>query len=197
MEEQDFVKEYDKDKMISDIIFMFGEGKDKLSDLAKFDVLKAIGWHFTERKGKHDPKAKIWGCTYWSYNAYEIAFKETDTGFLRKNINIDKELRHEHVVPKSVFLESIWHNQNRLPELNIKEVMQKNFFACVVTKKEAEDLDKKYKNCMPNREDLFSIQNPWERYIKAGFESVLKLEWELGTRRSWQLVSKEVYKLPR
>ena len=77
MEEQDFVKEYDKDKMISDIIFMFGEGKDKLSDLAKFDVLKAIGWHFTERKGKHDPKAKIWGCTYWSHNAYEIAFKET------------------------------------------------------------------------------------------------------------------------
>ena len=190
---------YDKDKMLNDILFLLDAG-ESLSDVAKFDILKAIGWHYTERKDPGTPKAKKLGCTYWTQEAFDIVFECKGGKYsLRPGVKnkIDHVVIHEHVVPKEVFITSIMNFKGKIDKESLKKILDDNYFACIVSPSEAKELDKNNKMSMPGSKNLFTISNPWERYIKAGFESVLKLEWELGTRRSWQLVSKEVYKLPR
>ncbi|MCD8373171.1 MAG: hypothetical protein LUD27_07720 [Clostridia bacterium] len=177
---------YSRKSMISDIMYSCNDAKDQLSAVAKEDILVAIGWHWTENKISGSPKAKIWGCNYWSKAAFEMAFDVNGEEIRKKKrFNVNK-LRHEHVVPKRVFINSILNRQGKLNEQELSQALNDKFFACVVTPEEAKKLDRNYRNAMPEGQDLFEIKEPWERYIKTGITDIIEISWDtINNDRVW------------
>lgn len=150
--------------------------KSDLSTPAKAKLYDHLCWKFTELNGKYC------GMRFWSRDAFDIYSNR------QKGENWWKELRHEHIVPKNIFVDSILKNPDVDPEV-LRTHFKDKMIACVVTKREDERLSKqKLRASMPDgNTNFFEISDIWERYKACGIE-VLELEWK--SKRSPQKVEK-------
>lgn len=183
---EDFDDQDFKKMLIDDMIKILSD--TKISDYSKEHILDMYCWVLTERKKPFDannPKtknAKFKGCEYWSEKALD-------------NINNTNELRHEHVVPRSVLRDYInkWRKQET--QTIDSDKINKYFIGCVVTKDEAKWLDEKFKDKMPNDLTFDGIEddNLWSRYkevFKSNTDSqkissaCYKVEWT-PKNRGW------------
>lgn len=115
-----------------------------------------ISWSYSDRSESNIIRsAKYKGCRYWS----EEALKRIDDSGNWADAKKDKELRHEHIVPRSIFINAIdtyfesLRNKIRKNEGDINKIANRAFEAlsdkmkimkgCVVTKHEAELIDGK------------------------------------------------------
>jgi hypothetical protein len=112
---------------------------------------------------------KHYGQRYWSKKALELFIKNKGT---TRNVG----LVHEHAVPKSLLIEEI---NNCKTELEIEKLLNVFCKAVIVTKKEDDKLNKKFKSIMPfdnwkKKQFLFS------RYTISGIE-ILDLKFSKTT----------------
>ena len=175
-----------KDNMINDL-FVLGQlwRNKEISNDAINSILEKYSWYLTEYqpddKGVYQ-KAKYQGCPFWS----EGALNEYELG----NVSV---LRHEHVIPRRIFMQSVWERickTDGINEVNKRIMTQQikdGLIGCVVTEKEAYDiLDKESKNTMPDgKTDFFEIVEQaliWERYEVSKI-SIFKVKWERKGRQ--------------
>lgn len=156
----DHMRKYEsQDAIIKDMNIAI---KSDLSDNAKETLLHSLSWAFTEFHGK------IRGCRYWSEAATavyrELERKMASASELNKELS--RELRHEHVVPRNIFVKSVIEGRK---ELKIEDLRDK-LLGCVVTRAEAETLDKHYKKTHPQGDDFFEIHDAWARYHECGIK---------------------------
>ena len=130
-----------------------------------------VSWSFSDRtENDINQSAKYKGCKYWS----EDALKRIDNKGNWIDDKKDKGLRHEHIVPRSIFINAvdnhfkeirkeIWDNNGDIEEIANREFLilmekMKVMQGCVVTSEEADRIDGKtpgkkgngiYKNDMP------------------------------------------------
>lgn len=176
-----------KDKIIEDLISICSI--PNISETTLHECLRLVfSWALTARDDDGN-SAKYFGCPYWSENA----LKQYD-----ENKN-DKDLRHEHVIPRAIFNSSIENYRNEKilnPNITYEECfndLQKHIsdklFACVITKEENKKFSQhKVSRCMPNGEDdFFNISDKWARYKKAGVTDIYEVKWEKqGKKSNWK-----------
>ncbi len=179
--------------IIKDIEFLLTDKADGLSEQAKYDIVHKIAWEWTEGQ---TTSTKYYGCRYWSKAAFEEKFEKVEGSektwkYSKKNVD---GLRHEHVVPKKLFIEYIWRLVKNKEEVNVEELlklMNNNLLACVVTKDEDGKL---IKDKLPAQlednvvfiEEFEKIKNPWARYeiaqAKGEMSEIYEIEW-LGNKQ--------------
>lgn len=144
--------------------------KSDLSVPAKAKLYDHLCWKFTELDGKYC------GVKYWSSEAYKIYLKK------KENKNWQSGLRHEHIVPKCIFIDWIFENQDICAE-TLKNAFQKNMIACIVTAEEDRILNNNgFRTSMPDgNKNFLEINDPWARYKACNIE-VLELKWSKGKR---------------
>lgn len=151
------MRKYDyKETIIKDMNIVIDS---KLSDNAKIELLHSLAWAYTENDGK------IKGCKYWSEEAISVYRKD-------KKADFAKLFRHEHVVPRNIFVNSVLKEKRKITEEDLKKLV-----GCVVTADEATRLDKVYKTTHPDGEDFFHINNVWGRYQEVGIK-YCEVEWK-------------------
>ena len=170
---------------------------DELGKVSTAHIIDMYCWLLTERKELPEettanwitPKAvdkyaKYKGCDYWTKDAFKQCFEEKDNIFTFKGNKTLSGLRHEHVVPRKLFVDYVNSNVNNIDVDKIKNY----FIGCVVTKKESEEIDKKCKDKMPKCENFESINdsNLWSRYTESGITSIYEIEWEINNK-SWTI----------
>ena len=193
--------------IMKDLEFIItGAGKE-LSDQAKYDIVHKIAWEWTEGQKK---KRKYFGCTYWSKEALVKKYKPKDkdeSDFIKElekgnecspSEKDDKGLRHEHVVPKKLFMEYVWDmviGNVMLDKANLKNLMNQNLLACVITADEDKvfseyKITEKLPSVVENfdNKQFVSItqfenvgDNTWNRYKIAqqgGLSTIYKVEWD-------------------
>ena len=181
-----------KQTMIADMFKILSN--DKISKASKEHILDMYCWILTERiegNGDKSKNAKFKGCVYWSKDALKRLNENIDG-----KKNYESGLRHEHVVPRSLFRAYVreifgenWCNHS-IDENIIKSAIDriyKYFIGCVVTADEAKRLDKDYKDCMPDNIEFKNISSEsllWSRYIKNHIV-VNKIEWKFEKNR-WE-----------
>jgi len=117
---------------------------------AKYGALSHVAWEWTEVTGKYK------GCPYWTTMAiiHCLATKSC------------KGLRHEHVVPKKVFIDLLFSLAPPSPEA-IRDICDRFLIGVVVTLEEDAVLNIEYGSSMPREfSDPASpdYRNPWLRY---------------------------------
>lgn len=176
-----------KDEIIRDLISICAI--KELSEATLHECLRLVfSWALTVRDDNGN-SAKYFGCPYWS----KEALAQYD-----KNKN-DKDLRHEHVIPRAIFNSSIEkYRKDYILNPNVtyeecfnylKEHITDKLFACVITKEE----DKSFSTHgvsrrMPNDEsDFFNISDKWARYKSSGVTDIYEVEWVKPDRKSpWE-----------
>ncbi|MDR9500401.1 MAG: hypothetical protein RI601_01255 [Desulfurivibrionaceae bacterium] len=124
-----------------------------LSYGTKFAVVSEITWVWSEFDGKHK------GCKYWSSKALTSGLP-------------NRELVHEHIVPKRVLISSIINEIENTPD-EIHEYLERFCIGVVVTKDEDALLnDAGLRSKMPAH---WNGSDPWARYNEVGIR-VEKLE---------------------
>lgn len=144
-----------------------------------------LSWVWTEYHDEEDERG-VRGkfmTEYWSERALMWLYSHS-SGERSDNLTIDdikdylasgvassgaavaRELRHEHVVPRQVFFRTLedLKEKGEVP-LDFKEKLCDRFFGCILTKKEANELDAKHRdypneNCRLNEESF----DCWIRY---------------------------------
>ena len=129
--------------------------------------LKELAWVWTEFRdieGGKTLRAKF-ATEYWSEKAlkkiYEISSgcngninlnsikvkNCLSAGIISSSSRVEKELRHEHVVPKKLFIDTVLKlkEQGSVDESFYNKLLQ-CFVGCIITKKESEALDKQHRN---------------------------------------------------
>lgn len=180
---------------------------------------KCISWPLSDKgEDNINKSAKYKGCTYWSQDAYENHLlkhiKESPTGFEITDFS-DSGLKHEHVVPRCIFIATMEKYFSELREkiknktkeecavlLNdafekLKEHIDKKIFGCVVTDGEDKTILNVYKDHMPdNCSDFFAIQDPWARYKRSDYKKLYKVTWKHHINKNktigqgWDIVNK-------
>ena len=181
-----------KEQLISDMINILNA---EISDISKKHIIDMYCWLLTERKelpegkGENDDQAvdknaKYKGCDYWTEDAFKQCFEEKDNILTFKGNKTLSGLRHEHVVPRKLFVDYVNSNVNNIDVDKINN----SFIGCVVTKEESEEIDKKCKDKMPKCENFESINdsNLWSRYTESGITSIYEIEWEINNK-SWTI----------
>ena len=182
--------DYTKQKIKDDLSKMI---KAQLSDNAIYAILHDIAWAWTEQvdvnNGTKTKTAKLRGCKYWTKEALKIAF---DINYCPiKGFDFDKCLRHEHVVPKIIFKETVlkYVKSNSFASnsqiQNLYNAMKNTLLGCVVTVDQAKKLDTNYATKMPSGQtDFCKITNPWERYEETkknypnAFTEIYEVKWQ-------------------
>lgn len=181
--------DYTKQKIKDDLSKMI---KAQLSDNAIYAILHDIAWAWTEQvdvnNGTKTKTAKLRGCKYWTKEALKIAF---DINYCPiKGFDFDKHLRHEHIVPKIIFKETVlkYVKNNSFASnsqiQNLYNAMKNKLLGCVVTVDQAKKLDTKFAQKMPTPNDFLSISNPWERYEETkkdypnDFTEICEVKWQ-------------------
>lgn len=170
----------------------------------------SVAWSYTDRYITDiNRSAKYKGCPFWSEKALE---RLENDGSWKKDGEKDKGLRHEHVVPRKIFVEAMLYHFNEVRKeikddgSNLEEIANREFIkingimnelliGCVVTDDEAKKLDKDdmpniaYKNGKPENDWLkFSeINYVWARYKKAkdtkDISPIFRLAWKFEGNR--------------
>ncbi len=157
-----------------------------------YEIVRDISWSWTDGFGNG-----YQGCTYWT----EAAIKQCYNVFniqdcIDKFPYLNKGLRHEHVVPKNLFIKYIMEECYKNPEKLDYDLIDKNLIGCVVTIEEAKNIDSAHKNIMPDNLNFDEIDSEslWSRYIKSGIVNVYKMDWDLS-KKGKPLVIKKYEKL--
>lgn len=136
----------------------------------KYLALDDICWQWTQLDGKYE------GCKHWSIKAIESLNKLNSKGELFKYSDF---FRHEHVVPKKVFIEKLL-KLKIINEKIIEDLLNNYLTSAVVTILEERTLDKSgYRQSMPkefleiNNKDY---NNKWLRYKCLNIE-VKNVSW--------------------
>ena len=132
-----------------------------------------------------DKYAKYKGCDYWTKDAFDQCFEEKDNIFTFKGNKTLSGLRHEHVVPRKLFVDYVNSNVNNIDV----DKINKYFIGCVVTKDKSKRIDENFKDTMPNKEITFekiTEKNLWSRYTESGITSIYEIEWEINNK-SWTI----------
>lgn len=174
-------KEFKK-LLINNMIKILKSGD--ISAYSKEHIIDMYCWLLTERKPfKNDSEktknAKFKGCDYWSQAALDILYKTKDI----------KGLRHEHVVPRSLFREYVKECVKYNKALDVDKISD-YFIGCVVTAEEAGCLDTNFKDKMPDDLKFENIdeENLWNRYkktneiIEEDKIKVVKVKWTFQER---------------
>lgn len=163
-----------------------------LSKQTTFEIVRDISWSWTDGFGNG-----YQGCTYWT----EAAIKQCyGVSKIKDCINkfpcSNKGVRHEHVVPKNLFIRYIMEECYSNPEKLDYDLIDKNLIACVVTSDEAKNIDSAYKDKMLDNKNFNEIDDEslWSRYTKSGIVNVYKMDWDLSKKRK-PLVIKKYEKL--
>ncbi len=193
-----------RDQLIRDMIYVCC--LPGLSAKSRKEFLdKAVSWPFSDKGNENIYKsAKYKGCEFWSKKAWEQY----------ENTGSTSGLRHEHVVPRHIFKEAmeIYFKEKRdlikeekIIDFNVifkelKPIMNKNLFGCVVTKDEAILIDggkgknATYKKYMPDEaygskphtkkyDKFFNIENAWARYTRLNDKiTIYRLVWKENNR---------------
>lgn len=139
-----------EEQMCSDLAFVLNSS---LHEDTKRSVLDSILWTWTTRQGKYD------GCHWWSPDANT---KHLRTGNF-------KDLRHEHVVPRSELRKMLMKKLRNLTPEEIHRILSTFCLAIIVTKEEDAKINKiGLRSKMP---DDWNGENPWARYVVAGIEN--------------------------
>lgn len=179
-----------RDQLIRDMIYVCC--LPNISDKNRKEFINvSISWSFTDRsKTNIKQSAKYKGCPYWS----ELALQRLDNdGNWEKKGKKDKGLRHEHIVPRKIFIDAIEEHfkevRNEMKakpkELDkilnrefekLKPLMDDRLKGCVITKEDEKKIDGAFKDKMPDwaykdstkpkgKWKLFAeIKDPWARY---------------------------------
>lgn len=127
---------------------------DEIVDYLKIGYINMAPW--ATEKSDDNSKIKYIGQPYWTKKAIE--------SFKKNGIN---GLRHEHVVPNKIVREKLKESKKEFA--SIFEILDKVVHAVVVTKEEANELDKKFKVKMPEHIE-FQLSNDkdylFSRYIE-------------------------------
>lgn len=140
-----------------------------ISKQAVHDMASLVSWELTELNGKFE------GCKYWTKKALEV-YKNSKS---KPKKDWQKELIHEHVIPRKFLIDYIMscYDKESEPEKKYFDLV----IACVVTKEENNVLNKKYKSLMPGDikdiEDITEI-NRWERYIQSEISDIREVKWD-------------------
>lgn len=136
-----------KETICRDLAIVLGS---ELSYGTKFAVVSEVTWVWSEFHGKHQ------GCKHWSEKA--------------KNSGLpNKELIHEHIVPKKVLINTLLNMKNPTPD-EIFKYLQDYCIGVVVTKDEDSQLNQaKLKSEMPKSWDG---NDPWARYKVVGINVI-------------------------
>lgn len=172
-----------KEQLISDMVKILQED---ISETSRKHIIDMYCWLLTERKSPYngksksravDKNAKYKGCDYWTDDALALYTEN-------KNSN---GLRHEHVVPRKLFVDYVNSNVNNIEV----DKINKFFIGCVVTKKQAEEIDRNYKEKMPKDEKFEDIneKNLWSRYTLSKIKAINKVNWE-SKPRGWENAGK-------
>jgi hypothetical protein len=139
-----------KDEICRDLAFVLNSS---LHLGTKLSVIYSILWCWTEIKGKYV------GCKFWSKKAI-AQYKNRET---------DKDLRHEHIVPRSIITKDLLEMEASTAN-TIFELLEINCIGVVVTLEEDRSLNKLgLRSKMP--EDWDRI-DPWARHRKAQIEII-------------------------
>ena len=127
---------------------------DKVVDYLRTSYIGMAPWS-TERNDDNK-KIKYIGQPYWSKRAIEN-FKLNGIG----------GLRHEHVIPSKIVRKHL--NESQKNFATIFEILDKTVHAVIVTKEEASELDKYFKDKLPDNIE-FKVSNNFDflfsRYIE-------------------------------
>jgi hypothetical protein len=127
---------------------------DEIVDYLKIGYINMAPW--ATEKSDDNSKIKYIGQPYWTKKAIE--------SFIKNGIN---GLRHEHVVPNKIVREKL--KESKKDFTSIFEILDKVVHAVVVTKEEANNLDKVFKVDMPVHIE-FQLSNEidylFSRYIE-------------------------------
>ena len=171
---------YTKEDMAKDIVNLL---KGDFSDFLKDAAMEKILWAATERR-ESDSRAKYRRCKYWSKNAllYAYGVYSIDQVINNTSYKGDKDLRHEHVIPKAAMKKCFkeWAEDKSLTTQELSDKIRgglKNAVACVIKKEQADTLDGEYKSAMPNsREDISIPDNTWARYENFN-DTIYEVTW--------------------
>lgn len=147
-----------RDQLIRDMIYVCC--LPHLSEKNRREFIDvSISWSYSDRfENNIEKNAKYKGCPYWSEEALK---RINDKGNWAKGSEKDKGLRHEHIVPRKIFIDAMMvyfkNMRDRIKTFKdletesnkafekLKVLMDKNLKGCVVTKMEAEAIDGKVK----------------------------------------------------
>lgn len=148
-----------------------------LSKQTIFEIVRDISWSWTDGFGNG-----YQGCAYWTEAAIKQCYGVSKIeDCINKFPCSNKGLRHEHVVPKNLFIKYIMDEcYNNLEKLDY-DLIDKNLIGCVVTNDEAKNIDSAHKNKMPDNQrfDEIDDESRWSRYTKSGVVNVYKIGWYL------------------
>lgn len=185
--------------ILNDLEFIIKNTNCKLSDQAKYDIIYKIAWEWTEGR---TTATKYYGCKYWSKGALSQVFGEenvfnvTPLTYTKK---IEDGLRHEHVVPKRLFMEYVWYlvkNPGKFIKTEVKKFIENNLVACVITATEDKKFsDLKIVDKLPesvedfDKDDFMHIAKfedvktrTWNRYKIVGITDIYELEWDVKNK---------------
>ena len=184
---------HSKSKMIKDL-FILAElwKRNEISNDTINAVLEKYSWYLTEYqsddRGEYH-RAKYQGCPFWSLKALSD-WKEGTIS--------PKELRHEHVVPRTILMNSIWKTfctEESISEEKKHRITQQiieGFIGCVVTIDEANKLDQNHKITMPYGDSFFDIVEQglvWGRYKECNIP-VYQVIWKREKNR-WERIDEK------
>jgi hypothetical protein len=174
-----------RDQLIRDMIYVCC--LPYLSDKNRHEFINVcVSWSYSDRdENDINKSAKYKGCPYWSRKALE---RVDDNGNWQDD-NKDKGLRHEHIVPRKIFVDAMMdyfksirdgiknNEELKIDEIfkDLKKLMNKNLKGCVVTKEEAAYIDGKiqgekglgeYNSKMPADAYDSKPSNNWEKFEK-------------------------------
>lgn len=186
----------DREQLVKDMIYVCClPGLSPTSRKKFLDV--CISWPYTDRaKNNIEQCAKYKGCPYWS----EEALKRIDETGKWQEGEKDKGLRHEHIIPRTIFInamEDYFDDIRKKIEkgayreaiyeeafTDLSKKMEEMMKGCVVTSKEADKIDGKkagykgegaYKRKMPEK----AYENTYENTTDKAWKnfSEIKSPW--------------------
>ena len=170
---EDFEKR--KNDMFNDLVELCTE--HILSTQNTYEIVKNIAWSWTDGMGNG-----YQGCTYWSEAALKKCYNVEDVSECKeKTSHSNKDLRHEHIVPKRLFIEYIMDKCYKNKENPNRNFIDGNLIGCIITADEDKLFSGKLRYGMSNEicfEDI-NCANRWLRYLEAGISKIYNVSWKL------------------
>jgi hypothetical protein len=136
-------------KAISKAIALIFNPNNQIDAYIQSILLDSLLWAVTERNDE-GKKEKYVGQPYWSIGALNQLLNNKGAG-----IELFKDLRHEHAVPRSIIKDKILALSTK-SEIEIYKIIDKFGHAVILSRDEDELLNKKHKTTSPNLEDVLS-----------------------------------------